>query len=144
MKLDANDDEIFEAAKKACIHDYIVSSYNGYDSLIGENGIKLSGGQNQRIAIARAILKNAPIFILDEATSGLDSITEELIEKNIKKFIEDKTTIIIAHKMNTLLNMDRILVFDRSQIVSDGNHAELLNKCELYAEMWRTRIKKFN
>ncbi len=129
-KTDASDDEVIEAAKKAHAHEFISKLPQGYESLVGERGVKLSGGQRQRIAIARAILKNAPILILDEATSQLDSVTESNIQESLWELMQDKTTIVIAHRLSTLLHMDRILVFDQGKILEDGTHQELLDKTE--------------
>jgi ATP-binding cassette subfamily B protein len=142
-KIDASNEEVIEAAKKAHAHEFITQLPQGYDSLVGERGIKLSGGQRQRIAIARAILKNAPILILDEATSQLDSITESLIQVSLWELMQGKTTIVIAHRLSTLLHMDRILVFDKGKIVEDGTHNELLTKSALYQQLWNTQVGGF-
>ncbi|OEY86997.1 hypothetical protein BIY23_00670 [Wolbachia pipientis] len=115
----------------------------GYNSLVGERGLKLSGGQRQRIAIARAILKNAPILILDEATSQLDSVTESLIQESLWELMQNKTTIVIAHRLSTLLHMDRILVFDKGKIIEDGTHDELLAKAGLYKSLWDAQVGGF-
>ncbi|WP_395461716.1 ABC transporter ATP-binding protein [Wolbachia endosymbiont (group A) of Therophilus tumidulus] len=142
-KTDASDDEVIEAAKKAHAHEFISKLPQGYDSLVGERGIKLSGGQRQRIAIARAILKNAPILILDEATSQLDSVTESNIQESLWELMQDKTTIVIAHRLSTLLHMDRILVFDQGKIVEDGTHQELLDKNGMYKTLWDAQVGGF-
>jgi len=142
-KLNATDEEVIEAAKKAHAHEFIIDTYEGYGSLLGENGVKISGGQRQRIAIARAILKNAPILILDEATSSLDSVTEILIQESLKKLMHNKTVITIAHRLSTLLTMDRILVFDKGKIVEDGNHEELLNLHKFYSTLWNAQVGGF-
>ena len=139
----ASDEEVIEASKKAYCHDFIVKLPQGYDSLVGERGVKLSGGQRQRIAIARAILKNAPILILDEATSQLDSVTEKLIQKSLWELMQGKTTIVIAHRLSTLLHMDRILVFDKGKIIEDGTHDELLAKSGLYKSLWDAQVGGF-
>ncbi|MBN9542199.1 MAG: ABC transporter ATP-binding protein, partial [Alphaproteobacteria bacterium] len=115
-RADASDREVMEAAKQAHAHEFIEKLPDGYNSLVGERGVKLSGGQRQRIAIARAILKNAPILILDEATSQLDSLTENVIQESMWELMQNKTTIVIAHRLSTLLHMDRILVFDKGKI----------------------------
>ena len=112
-------------------------------SLVGERGIKLSSGQRQRIAMARAILKNAPILILDEATSHLDSITEQFIQESLLELMEAKTTIVIAHRLSTLLHMDRILVFDKGKILEDGTHKQLLTRGELYSTLWAAQVGGF-
>jgi len=140
---EATDEEVYEASKRAHAHDFIQALPQGYESLVGERGVKLSGGQRQRIAIARAILKNAPILILDEATSQLDSVTERLIQDSLWELMQDKTTIVIAHRLSTLLHMDRILVFDRGKIVEDGTHQELLAQGGIYKTLWETQVDGF-
>lgn len=115
----------------------------GYQSLVGERGIKLSGGQRQRIAIARAMLKNAPILILDEATSSLDSVTEKYIQDALYLLMKDKTTIVVAHRLSTLSKMDRILMFDKGEIIEDGTHEQLLAKNCHYARMWHMQAGGF-
>jgi len=140
-KFDATEEEIILASKQAHAHEFIIKLPAGYESLVGERGVKLSGGQRQRIAIARAFLKNAPILILDEATSQLDSVTEKLIQESLAKLIKDKTTIVIAHRLSTLLDMDRILVFDQGKIVEDGAHEDLLKKNGLYRTLWEAQIE---
>lgn len=138
-KPDALDEEIIAAARRAYAHDFIMSLENGYDTMVGERGLKLSGGQRQRIAIARAILKNAPILILDEATSQLDSITERYIQDSLQSLMQGKTTLVIAHRLSTLLSMDRLLVFERGEIVQDGTHEELLAQEGLYKTLWQAQ-----
>ncbi len=142
-RIDATDEEVIEAAKKAHAHEFIEKLSQGYDSLVGERGVKLSGGQRQRIAIARAIVKNAPILILDEATSQLDSVTESLIQESLWELMQNKTTIVIAHRLSTLLHMDRILVFDKGKIVEDGTHNGLLAKGGLYTTLWDAQVGGF-
>jgi ATP-binding cassette subfamily B protein len=142
-RIDTSDEEVIEAAKKAHAHEFIEKLPEGYDSLVGERGVKLSGGQRQRIAIARAFLKNAPILILDEATSQLDSVTESLIQESLLELMHDKTTIVIAHRLSTLLYMDRILVFEQGKIVEDGTHKELLTKEGLYKTLWDAQVGGF-
>jgi ATP-binding cassette subfamily B protein len=142
-RIDATDEEVIEAAKKAHAHEFIIGLSRGYDSLVGERGIKLSGGQRQRIAIARAILKNAPILILDEATSQLDSVTEALIQDSLWELMQNKTTIVIAHRLSTLLHMDRILVFEKGNIVEDGSHDDLLLQNKLYKKLWDAQVGGF-
>lgn len=141
--LDATDEEVFYAAKQACCDEFISLLPDGYNTLVGERGAKLSGGQRQRIAIARAILKNAKLLILDEATSQLDSLTEDKIQNSLWHLMEDKTSIVIAHRLSTLLHMDRILVFERGKIVEDGTHEELLAKNGLYKSMWDAQVGGF-
>lgn len=142
-RLDASDDEVVEAAKKAHAHDFILRTEQGYASLVGERGVKLSGGQRQRIAIARAILKNAPILILDEATSALDSVTEKQIQQGLDFLMHGKTVVVIAHRLSTIAHMDRILVFDEGKIVEDGSHAELLDQGGHYARLWNMQAGGF-
>lgn len=139
-KLDATEEEVIEACKRAHIHDYIMSLPKNYHTLAGERGIKLSGGQRQRISIARAILKNAPILLLDEATSALDSQTEKLIQQSLDKLMEsnDKTVIAIAHRLSTLKNMDRIIVLDQGKIVEEGTHEMLMQQEDsTYSKLWK-------
>ncbi|HHT9951946.1 TPA: ABC transporter ATP-binding protein [Legionella pneumophila] len=140
---DASDDEVVMASKQACCDDFISLLPDGYNTLVGERGIKLSGGQRQRVAIARAILKNTKILILDEATSQLDSLTEEAIQNSLWQLMESKTTIVIAHRLSTLLHMDRILVFEAGKIIEDGSHEELLAKDGLYKSMWDAQVGGF-
>lgn len=136
-KIDATDEEVIEASIKANCHEFIMNFEDGYDTIVGERGSRISGGQKQRIAIARAILKNAPILIMDEATSALDSYTEKQIQESLKYLTKGKTTIIIAHRLSTLLEVDRILVFDKGTIVEDGPHEELIKKTGHYAMLWK-------
>ena len=129
-------DEVKEAARKAHAHEFIESLPQGYDTIVGERGVKLSGGQRQRIAIARAILKNAPILILDEATSALDSESEVLIQQALWELMEDRTAIVVAHRLSTIQKMDRIIVLDDGKIVEQGTHKELVGKKGHYAKLW--------
>ena len=138
-KPSATDDEVIEASKRAHLHEFIIKLPEQYHSFVGERGIKLSGGQRQRVAIARAILKDAPILILDEATSSLDSHTEQFIQDSLNFLIEDKrkTVIAIAHRLSTLKHMDRIIVLDKGIIIEEGNHNKLIhNKNSLYKKLW--------
>jgi ATP-binding cassette subfamily B protein len=137
----ATDEEMIEAAKKASIHDFIQSLPHQYQTNCGYQGNLLSGGEKQRVAIARAILKDAPILILDEATSSLDSVTESQIQESLKFLMQGKTVLVIAHKISTLVNMDRILVFDNGRIVEDGIHKELLQNRGLYSRFWNSQIR---
>lgn len=139
----ASDAEVIEAAKKSHCNEFISKLPEGYQSLVGERGVKLSGGQRQRIAIARAILKNAPILILDEATSSLDSITENYIQESLATLMQKKTTIVIAHRLSTLSKMDRILVLDNGKIIEDGTHEALLAKGGHYKAMWEMQAGGF-
>jgi ATP-binding cassette subfamily B protein len=134
--VNAGYNDVVMASKQAHAHDFISQLPLGYDSIIGERGVKLSGGQRQCIAIARAILKNAPILIMDEATSQLDSLTEMNIKNSLNELMEKKTTIIIAHRLSSLVNMDRILVFKSGKIVENGNHEELLLENGIYKNLW--------
>lgn len=142
-RIEATDEEVRESSRRAHAHEFIQALPQGYESLVGERGVKLSGGQRQRIAIARAILKNAPILILDEATSQLDSVTESHIQESLWGLMQGKTTIVIAHRLSTLLHMDRILVFDRGKIVEDGTHKDLLAKGGIYKTLWETQVDGF-
>ena len=139
----ATEEEILKAAKLAHCDEFIRHLPKGYESTVGERGTKLSGGEKQRIAIARAILADAPILILDEATSALDSLTEQYIQDSLNKIIKDRTTIAIAHRLSTLSHMDRLLVFDKGKIVEEGTHARLLEKQGLYAKMWEMQTGGF-
>ena len=139
----ATDAEVEEAAKRAHAHEFIKALPNGYQSLVGERGVKLSGGQRQRIAIARAFLKNAPILILDEATSQLDSITEQYIQESLVDLMQGKTTVVIAHRLSTLMHMDRILVFENGKIVEDGTHQSLIAQSDRYKKLWDAQVGGF-
>lgn len=139
----ATDEQIAQAAVQAEIHDFIVNLPNGYQTIIGENGIALSGGQRQRIIIARALLKNAPIIILDEPTAALDPISENAIKKVIYNLAHVKTVLIITHRLSTAEHLDRILVFDKGSIIEDGTHEELLKRKGLYTNLWRSSYTEF-
>jgi ABC-type multidrug transport system fused ATPase/permease subunit len=140
----ASDEEVVEAARRAHAHEFILELEEGYHTLVGERGMKLSGGQRQRIAIARAILRDAPILLLDEATSALDSHSERLIQDAIREAMVGKTVIAIAHRLSTVMDMDRLIVLQRGAIVADGTHAELLKQGGLYAELWYRQSGEFN
>lgn len=131
-KSDATEDEIIEAAKKACCHDFIMALPEGYDTMIGEGGSSLSGGEKQRISIARAILKNAPIILLDEATASIDPENEHLIQQAISELIQGKTIVTIAHRLATIENADQILVIDHGKIVQKGTHDQLIQQKGIY------------
>ncbi len=135
--------EVINAAKKAHIHEFIVKLPNGYNTLVGNNGIKLSGGQRQRVSIARALLKNAPILVLDEATSALDSQNEVMIQKSLANAMHGKTTLVIAHRLSTLRNMDKIIVIKNGKIVESGNHKQLLRKDGEYKKLWNLQTSGF-
>jgi ABC-type multidrug transport system fused ATPase/permease subunit len=140
----ASDEEVAQAARRAHAHEFIVELEHGYKTMVGERGIKLSGGQRQRIAIARAILKNAPILLLDEATSALDSQSEQIIQAAMREAMAGKTVIAIAHRLSTVMDMDRLIVLERGSIVADGSHNDLLHAGGLYAELWRKQSGGFN
>lgn len=138
----ATDDEIIEAAKSAQIHDFILSLPDGYDSLVGERGLKLSGGEKQRVAIARTLLKKPRIFLFDEATSALDTRTEKQIQKSLESISKDHSTIIIAHRLSTITHADEILVLDNGIIVERGSHKDLINQNGMYKSMWERQSSK--
>ncbi len=142
-RLNASDEEVVEVAKRSHCHEFIERMSEGYNTLVGERGVKLSGGQRQRIAIARALLKNAPILILDEATSALDSVTEKYIRDGLAELMEGRTTIVIAHRLSTLLGMDRILVFAEGKIIEEGHHDRLLEENGHYAKLWEMQAGGF-
>jgi ATP-binding cassette subfamily B protein len=135
-RLDASMDEVAEAIHRAGASEFIDSMEHGYESLVGERGVKLSGGQRQRIAIARVLLKNAPILVMDEATSSLDSITERFIQDKLDEIMEDKTVLVVAHRLSTVAHLDRILVFDNGRVIEDGSHEQLLRQGGQYARLW--------
>jgi len=139
---DANDEEIFEAAELAMCKDFIDNLESGFQTMIGENGIRLSGGEKQRLSIARAFLKKSKIILLDEATSSLDSETEEKIQKALKKLTYKKTTIVIAHRLSTILNSDNIYVVDKGKIIASGTHKDLLTNSSDYKNFYEKQIKK--
>ena len=140
-RLDASDEEVIEAAKRANIHDYIMQMPNGYDAEIGERGVRLSGGQKQRLSIARVFLKDPSILILDEATSALDNTTELLIQQSLDELCEGRTTIVVAHRLSTIKNADEIAVISRGQIVEQGSHDELMEKNGEYASLYRLQFR---
>lgn len=137
---DATDAEIERAARRAQAHEFIENLPNGYDTVVGERGVKLSGGQRQRIVVARTMLKDPEFLILDEATSAVDTETEALIQGSLGTFTRDRTTFVIAHRLSTVRNADRILVLDDGAIVEDGTHEELLTEDGLYANLWRVQV----
>jgi len=139
-KLDATDTEIIEASKSANAHEFIVEFSNGYDTLVGEKGTKLSGGERQRIAIARALLKNPKILVLDEATSALDNQSEMLIQDALEKLMAGRTTFIIAHRLSTVHNADKIIVLDKGKVVESGTHKELMANEGLYHHLYTMRL----
>ena len=138
---DANKEDILEAAKLSMCDEFVNNLENGFETMIGENGVKLSGGEKQRLSIARAFLKNSRIILLDEATSSLDSDTEEKIQKALDKLTINKTTIVIAHRLSTILNSDNIYVVDNGKIIDSGKHDELLDKSKIYKNYYQRQIK---
>jgi len=135
-RFDADDQAVIEAARIAEAHDFIMGLPDGYDTIVGERGQKLSGGQRQRISIARAILKDPPVLILDEATSSVDNETEALIQRSLEKIVVGRTTIVIAHRLSTVRNADRIFVLERGQLVEQGHHVDLVALGGVYARLW--------
>ena len=140
-RLDATDQEVIEAAKRANIHDYIMSMEDGYDTQIGERGVRLSGGQKQRLSIARVFLKNPPILILDEATSALDNTTEILIQKSLDELCKGRTTIVVAHRLSTIKNADEIAVISDGSITERGSHDELIKLNGEYAKLYSEQFR---
>ena len=139
-RFDATEEEVYEAAKNANIHDFIISLPKGYDTYVGERGVKLSGGQKQRISIARVFLKNPPILILDEATSALDNATESLIQKSLEELSKGRTTVVVAHRLSTIKNADEIIILTDKGIQEKGKHQELLDKNGIYAELYNSQF----
>jgi ATP-binding cassette subfamily B protein len=142
-KRNATDEEVVEAAKLAHAHEFISSFPLGYDTFVGERGVKLSGGERQRVAIARAILKNAPILVLDEATSSLDSESEYYIQEALDTLMQGKTVIVVAHRLSTIMKMDRIIVMDAGTVAAMGTHDELLQEDGLYKKLWSIQAGGF-
>ncbi|HHC73491.1 MAG TPA: ATP-binding cassette domain-containing protein, partial [Thiothrix sp.] len=140
---DIANEELKKSMQQAQCLDFVETLPNHWDTLVGERGVKLSGGEKQRIALARAFLEDAPIVVLDEATSALDSMTEKYIQQAIFKLIERKTAIVIAHRLSTILQMDRIIVLDQGCIIEQGTHHELLEKKGLYYQMWQHQSGEF-
>ncbi len=140
-KPDATDEELIAAAKAAYIHDFITSLPEGYDTPVGNRGVKLSGGEKQRLAIARVILKDPKILILDEATAALDALSEHYVQKAMDQLMEDRTAIVIAHRLATIANADQILVMDHGEIAEQGSHEELLTQAGLYSKLYKTQFK---
>ena len=135
------DDQLYEAAKNANAYDFIIDQPNGFNTIIGEKGVRLSGGQRQRIAIARAILKNPSILILDEATSSLDTESEFLVQKAIDNLMEDRTVLVIAHRLTTVENADTIVVMKDGKIADSGSHKDLLEKDGVYTRLYKKQFK---
>ena len=133
----ASREEVEQAARLARIHDFIMALPQGYEATVGERGLKLSGGEKQRVAIARTILKNPRILLFDEATSALDTRTEQEIQRSLEEVSRGRTTVVIAHRLSTIINADEIVVLDRGRVVERGRHGDLLARNGLYADMWR-------
>lgn len=138
---DASDKEVIEALKAAHAYSFVKALPDGLDSIVGERGVKLSGGQKQRIAIARAVLRQAPVIVLDEATSALDSESEAIIKGSFSRILAGRTAIVIAHRLSTLSEMDRIIVIDNGKLVEDGSHDQLVAAGKLYAKLWKRQLK---
>jgi subfamily B ATP-binding cassette protein MsbA len=140
-KPDSSEKEIIEACKFAASDEFITKLPQGYDTMIGENGVRLSGGQKQRISIARAILKKSPIILLDEATSSLDSESEEIVQNAINNLTKNRTTLVIAHRLSTIHNANKIFVMKQGRIVNSGNHDFLISNCEEYKSLYKKQLK---
>ncbi|MEE8196279.1 MAG: ATP-binding cassette domain-containing protein, partial [Acidiferrobacterales bacterium] len=145
----ASREEVLQAARHAHIHDFIESLPRGYETTVGERGLKLSGGEKQRVAIARTILKNPRILVFDEATSALDSKTEQAIQAQLREVAANHTTLVIAHRLSTVMDADQVLVMEQGTIIEHGRHTELLARDGVYAHMWalqqreeRERVRK--
>ena len=141
-KEDASDEEIYKVAKLSFCEEFILNLPEKFETLIGENGVRLSGGEKQRLSIARAMLKRSPIILLDEATSSLDSETENKIQIAIKELTKNKTTIVIAHRLSTILNANKIYVIDNGYILENGTHDELLKISKTYKNFYEKQLRK--
>ena len=138
---DATHEEVVAAAKAARCHDFITALPDGYDTIIGESGATISGGERQRISIARALLKDAPVVVLDEATAHADPESEETVQRSIDKLVSGRTLIVVAHRLSTIMRAQNIVVIDRGRIVAQGTHEKLLEGCELYRHMWKAHVE---
>ena len=138
----ATEDEIISSARTAEAHDFIMKLPFGYETQIGEGGHKLSGGQRQRLSIARAVLKDAPILVLDEATSSVDNETEEALQKSLEVISKDRTTIVIAHRLSTIRYSDSIIVLEDGKVIESGTHEELLKNNSQYSKLWNVQTGK--
>ena len=141
-RFDATKEEILEASKNAAADEFIKDLPQGYETIVGENGVKLSGGQKQRISIARAMLKNSSIILLDEATSALDNESEAKIKYAVDNLIKNRTTIIIAHRLSTIKSANKIIVLSDGEIIDEGTHEELIQKSELYKKLYNQEINE--
>ena len=141
-KEDATDDEIFQVAKLSFCEEFIKNLPDKFETLIGENGVRLSGGEKQRLSIARAMLKKSSIILLDEATSSLDTETESKIQEALKVLTKNKTTVVIAHRLSTILNSNNIYVIDSGKVVDSGKHLDLMKKSVLYKSFYEKQIQK--
>ena len=141
-KLDATQAEVEEAAKAAYCHDFILNLPEGYETKIGERGVRLSGGQQQRLAIARAFLKNAPLLIMDEATSSLDNESEAMVQKALNNLMEGRTVVVIAHRLSTVRHADQIYVLDHGQVLEKGTHDELVAQDATYNRLIRAQFER--
>jgi subfamily B ATP-binding cassette protein MsbA len=141
-KENATDEEIFEASRLSYCDEFINNLPNKFNTIIGENGVRLSGGEKQRLSIARAMIKKSSIILLDEATSSLDSETESKIQEALKILTKNKTTIVIAHRLSTVLNSNNIYVVNSGKIIDEGRHEDLMNKSELYKNFYKKQIQK--
>ena len=139
-RTDATADEVYEAAKRANIHDFILGLPDGYDTFIGERGVKLSGGQKQRLSIARVFLKNPPVLILDEATSALDNVTELAVQQSLDSLCKGRTTLVVAHRLSTVRNADEIIVLTDAGVEERGTHSELIKRDGIYAMLYNTQF----
>ena len=140
--LEATDKDIAKVAKLSFAEEFINKLPNKYDTIIGENGVRLSGGEKQRLSIARAMLKNSKIILLDEATSSLDAETESKIQKAINLLTKDRTTLVIAHRLSTILNSDKIYVIDNGSVIGEGKHEKLMKNSEIYKNFYEKQIRR--
>ena len=140
--MDATEEEIFKVAKLSHSEEFINKLPKKFDTVIGENGIRLSGGEKQRLSIARAMLKKAPIILLDEATSSLDAETESKIQEAMSLLTKDKTTIVIAHRLSTILNSHKIFVIDKGEVSAQGSHEELMNNSKIYKNFYEKQVRR--
>ncbi len=141
-RMDASEEDVVRAAKNAAAHEFIMELPDGYDTMVGEGGLKLSGGQRQRISIARAMLKNAPILLLDEATSALDTESERKVQAALHELMKDRTTLVIAHRLSTVVDADLIYVIDRGRVVEQGNHQQLVDMDGIYARLYAMQFSE--